>query len=134
MFHKYSIFNSSGNTMALFFYQKRTCNCNQTHGRRNDKNEPVATRSVENHSTHVGPKSDGQLMHGGDKPGQQAQMRQTIQLTHQCRGQWCGYEKCESEQEGEDIEIGFIRIFQFRNSAICFYPFWTSHPVERRRA
>ena len=54
--------------MASFFYHKSTRNCNQTHGCRNDKNETVAARSVKNHSTHVGPKSAGQVMHGVAKP------------------------------------------------------------------
>ena len=58
-----------GSTMALFFYQKSTGNCNQTHGCRNDKNGPVAARSVKNQPTHVGPKSTGKMMHGGRKAG-----------------------------------------------------------------
>ena len=55
--------------MALVFYQESTRNCNQTHGCRNDKNGPVAACSVKNQSTHVGPKPDGKMMHGGRKAG-----------------------------------------------------------------
>ena len=58
-----------GNAMALVFYQESTRNCNQTHGSRNDKNGTVAARSVKNHSTHVSPKSAGDVMHGGRKAG-----------------------------------------------------------------
>ena len=58
-----------GNAMALFFYQKSTRNCNQTHGCRNDKNGLVAACSVKNQPTHVGPKSAGDVMHGGRKAG-----------------------------------------------------------------
>ena len=103
-----------GNTMALFFYQKSTRNCNQTHGCRNDENELVAARSVIKHSTHVGPKSAGQVMHSGHKAGQQAHMRQSIEPAHQGCGEWGRYHKSEAEQECEDIEIELIRVFQYQ--------------------
>ena len=42
-------------------------------------------------------------------------MRQPVQPAHQGCGEWGRYQKSESEQECENIEIELIRVFQYQD-------------------
>lgn len=65
--------------MSFLIKKNTTEDGNQSHDCREDEGQPVAACSVEDESSHIGPKASAQMVNRVDKTGKETDMQESVE-------------------------------------------------------